>query len=301
MKVKSISKFKNPPEDLRYFEEWVKRLEKQNRAPYERKDIATTLGKTVIWSINGTREDLKTLIIFPGFRTCSLFWDFDNGLKSLKQHYRIFLVDTNGQPCLSDGNTPDIRSEGYGEWAAEVLQTLNVRKAVVAGASFGGTVCMKLCAVAPDKVEKAVLLNPGCLQNFSLSWKNLYYNMLPILFPSKGNVKKFLDNAVFCKPTHQLSSEAESLIIDYEYFALTRFIDKGDKPYRMSQEELAKVKSDVYLLEGDHDLLFPFEASIAHAKRCIQNLKEVHVLKNTGHGIETSPEAMRILSAIMEK
>ncbi len=301
MKVKSVSKFKNPPEDQRYFEDWVRRLEKLNGCQYGRKDIATTLGRTVIWNINGNREDLKTLVIFPGFRTCSLFWDLDNGLQELKKTYRIFLVDTNGQPCLSDGNTPDIRSTGYGEWAAEVLKTLNIEKAVVAGASFGGTVCMKLCAVAPEKVGKAILLNPGCLQNFSLSLKNLYYNMLPIIFPTRGNVKKFLDNAVFCRPTHQLSTEAEALIIDYEYFALMRFIDKADKPYRMTEEELSKVTSDVYLLEGDHDLLFPYQESITHAKRSIKNLKEVHVLKNIGHGIETSHEAMRILAGIMEK
>jgi pimeloyl-ACP methyl ester carboxylesterase len=300
MKVKALSKFKNQPEDHRYFESWVKRLEKLNGRQYGRKDIATTLGRTVIWSINGSRSDLKTLVIFPGFRTCSLFWDFDNGLQPLKQ-YRIFLVDTNGQPCLSDGNTPDIKSAGYGEWALEVLEALNIDKAVVAGASFGGTVCMKLCAVAPGKIDKAILLNPGCLQSFSLSMRNLYYNMLPILFPSKSNVKKFLDNAVFCKPAHQLSAEMEALIIDYEHFALTRFIDRGDKPYRMSQDELSKVSSDVYLLEGDHDLLFPFEESIAHAKRCLPNLKEVHVLENTGHGIETSAEAMRLIAEIMEK
>ena len=168
MKVKAVSKFKNPPEDQRYFESWVSRLEKLNGTQYGRKDIATTLGKTVIWTVNESRTDLKSLVIFPGFRTCSLFWDFDNGLKPLKERYRIFLIDTNGQPCLSDGNTPDIRSAGYGEWAAEVLATLKIEKTTIAGASFGGTVCMKLCAVAPEKIEKAVLLNPGCLQNFSL-------------------------------------------------------------------------------------------------------------------------------------
>ena len=301
MKVRHVSKFRNPPEDHRYFQSWVARLEKLNGVLYNRQDVATTLGKTVVWSTNADRTDLKTIVIFPGFRTCSLFWDFDSGLQYLRERYRIFLVDTNGQPCLSDGNTPTIRSSEYGEWASEVLDTLEISKTVVAGASFGGTVCMKLCAIAPHKVEKAILLNPGCLQNFSMTLKNLYYNLLPILFPNKGNVKKFLDNAVFCKPDHQLSAAAEELIIDYEHFALTRFIDKGEKPYQMSESELSHVSNDVYLLEGDHDLLFPYEKSIAHAKKCLKNLKEVHVLKNTGHGIETSPEAMRIVSGIMEK
>lgn len=301
MEIKHTSKFRNPPEDHLYFQNWVTRLEKLNGFRYDRRDVLTSLGKTVVWCANGDRTDLKTLVIFPGFRTCSLFWDFDNGLKQLRERYRIFLIDTNGQPCLSDGYTPTIRSREYGEWASEVLDKLGVSKAVVAGASFGGTVCMKLCAVAPHKVERAILLNPGCLQNFSPSLKNLYYNLLPIFFPSKANVKKFLDNAVFCKPDHQLSAAAEELIIDYEYFALTRFIDKGEKPYQMSERDLSDVSSEVYLLEGDHDLLFPYEKSIAYAKKCLKNLKEVHVLKNTAHGIETSQDAMRIISQIMEK
>jgi pimeloyl-ACP methyl ester carboxylesterase len=300
MQIKSVSKFKNPPEDHRYFTNWVERLGKINGTQYKSVEIATMLGKTIIWTVNPDRKDLKTIVIFPGFRTCSLFWDLDNSLEPLKQRYRIFLVDTNGQPCLSDGNTPDIKSIGYGEWANEVLTTLGITKTTIAGASFGGTVCMKLCAVAPEKIEKAILLNPGCLQSFSLSMKNLYYNMLPILLPSKANVKKFLDNAVFSKPTHQLSPAAEELIIDYEYFALTRFIDKGDKPYRMSEQELAPVTTDVCLLEGDQDILFPFENSVAYARKSLKNLKEVYVLKGIGHGIEASAEAMRRVAAIME-
>ena len=49
------------------------------------------------------------MVIFPGFRTSSLFWDMDNALAPLKKDYRIYLVETNGQPNLSDGNNPDIK------------------------------------------------------------------------------------------------------------------------------------------------------------------------------------------------
>ncbi|NOT77208.1 MAG: alpha/beta hydrolase [Cyclobacteriaceae bacterium] len=298
MQIHSTCSFKTP-EDSKYFENWVVRLEKVNNKKYGRIDLETSLGKTVVWSLSGDKKDLKPLVIFPGFRTCSLFWDFDNALEPLQKNYRIFLVDTNGQPSLSDGNTPDIKSNDYGLWASEVITKLGLTKAVVAGASFGGLVCMKLCIVAPEKVEKAIMLNPGCLQPFSLSLKNLYYNMLPILFPSRKNVKTFLDAAVFCKPNHQLSTDSEELILDYEMMALTRFIDKAQKPYQMPLSELSKVSSDVYLLEGENDLLFPYQKSIDHATKCIKNLKEVFVLKQTGHGIETSKEAISIIGRIM--
>ena len=70
---------------------------------------------------------------------------------------RIFLVETNGLPNLSDGETPDIKSLGYGIWASEVLEKLKIEKAFIAGASFGGLICMKLAIVKPE-VIKSVLV-----------------------------------------------------------------------------------------------------------------------------------------------
>src|SRR5262249_50841781 len=144
----------------------------------------------------------------------------DNALEPFKHDHTIFLVETNGQPSLSDGNTPEIRSNDYGIWAAEVLEKLSVKRAIVAGASFGALVCLKLCLVAPQLVEKAVLLNPGCLQPFSLSFKNLYYNFLPLISPGRKNIEKFLDYAVFYKNKHRVSPRAKKLIVDYELFAI---------------------------------------------------------------------------------
>lgn len=230
-------------------------------------------------------------MIFPGARTSALFWDFDRGLDNLNQKLRIFLIETNGLPNFSDGATPDIKSLDYGIWANEVLEKLHIETAFVAGAYFGGLICMKLGIANPEKVRAAFLLNPGCLQPFSMKWKNLYFNLLPILKPTKKNVLSFLDHAVFSKPNHQLSERAKNLIVDYEVFALSRYKDNTQKSYYMDSE-LSKVPVDTYLLEGDKDLLFPYQKSIANARRHIKTLKEVKVFENVGHGIETYHEAM---------
>lgn len=301
MQIHSLSSFKNPAEGTRFFENWVRQLEALNKTSYERIDIRTPLGNTVVWGINTHKTDAKTVVVFPGFRTCSMFWDLDNALAPLKEHYRIFLVDTNGQPCLSDGNTPDIKTNDYGVWAADVLRKLSLQKVVVAGASFGGLVCLKLCLVAPELVEKAVLLNPGCLQAFSLAPKNLYYNLLPVFFPSVKNVETFLDNAVFYKNDHTLSPAAKKLIVDFEVYALTQFQDKAQKPYAMSKEDLGAVTSDVYLILGDKDMLFPYKKSLDVARTHIKTLRESFIVPNTGHGIETSKEALRILAEIVAR
>ncbi|HRH44256.1 MAG TPA: acyl-CoA thioester hydrolase/BAAT C-terminal domain-containing protein [Pyrinomonadaceae bacterium] len=299
MNIKNRSYFKNEAEDKQIFQNWVDKLERVNGKNYDSIQIETTLGTTQIYGLNTEDENLETLVIFPGARTTALIWDFDNNLENLKGKYRIYLVETNGLPNLSDGNSPDIKSLGYGEWAAEVFEKLNLKSAFVAGASFGGLICLKLSIVAPEKIKAAFLLNPGCLQSFSLSPKNLYYNLLPILLPKEKNIAKFLDAAIFCKPHHQLSEAAEKLLIDYELFALTHYKDNTQKPYDMG-EELRKVSSETYLLVGDKDLLFPYQNSLKNAKEKIKLLKESVVFENVGHGIETFGRALQKVGEIIK-
>ncbi len=294
MRIAKTSQFKNVEQDTAWFENWVSKLEELNGKQYQRFQLETSLGKTHVWGLNTMDENLESIVIFPGARTTSLFWDFDRGLNHFGQNLRVFLVETNGLPNLSDGNTPDIKSLDYGEWASEVLNKLNIKRSFIAGASFGGLIAMKLSIVAPSKVKAVFLLNPGCLQPFSLSWKNLYYNLLPIFSPTRKNVLTFLDKAVFCKPNHRLSPEAEELIINYEVFALTCYKDNTQKPYDMG-EELRQVKVDTFLLEGDKDLLFPYKTSVTSAENKIQLLKGVVVFENVGHGIETYNQAIQYI------
>ncbi len=300
MKIIRHSGFKDEKKDFNFLDNWVKELEKANDRTYERISLSTNLGKTHVWGLNTSEAGLETLVIFPGARTTSLFWDFDRGLDNLNQPLRIFMIETNGLPNFSDGATPDIKSLEYGEWANDVLEKLGIEKSCIAGASFGGLICMKLGITNPEKVKAAFILNPGCLQPFSLSFKNLYYNILPIVSPTNKNVSKFLDNAVFSKPNHRLSLQSEKLITDYEVFAISRYKDKTQKPYYMDRQ-LADVKVDTYLLEGDKDLLFPYLKSIENARKHLKNLKDVKIFENVGHGIETYAKAMNYIGERINK
>ena len=294
MQIKHKSYFKNEKADLTYFERWVKELENYNERQYERFEIETSLGKTQVYGLNIKEENLETLVIFPGARTTSLIWDFDKGLDNLHHKMKIFMVETNGLPNLSNGDSPNIKSLDYGFWAAEVLDQLKIEKAFVAGASFGGLICMKLGIVHPEKIKSIFMLNPGCLQSFSLTLQNLYFNLLPIMNPTQKNVLKFLDKAVFSKPNHKLSKFSEKLLIDYEIFAISRYKDNTQKPYYMDKE-LAEIKVDTYLLLGDKDLLFPYKKSIKNAKKHIKTLRDIRIFENVGHGVETYDKALNYM------
>jgi pimeloyl-ACP methyl ester carboxylesterase len=291
MKIKKKSYFKDEINDPKQFNKWVSKLELLNGRHYERIVVKTSLGTTHVWGLNTHDTNLETLVIFPGARTTSLIWDFDRGLDNLGGNLRIFMIETNGLPNLSSGQTPDIKSNDYGIWANEVLDQLAINKAFVAGASFGGLIAMKLGSVAPERIKAAFLLNPGCLQPFSLEFRNLYYNLLPIIRPTDKNVRKFLDEAIFEKPNHQLSIAAENMLVEYEVFALNRYKDNTQKPYFM-KKELLNIRVNTYLLEGDKDLLFPYKKSIENARKYLKAIKEIKILENVGHGIETHPAAI---------
>ncbi len=293
MKTRFFSTFKSPEADRQWFQNWVRRLEQTNGKTYEKIELKTILGTTMVYGIQTPDKGLEPLVVFPGARTTSLIWDLDRNLDLLQDRFRIYLIETNGLPNLSDGGTPDIRSLDYGHWAVEVMDELGLESSYVVGASFGGLICAKLCIAHPERVKAVFLFNPGCLQPFSLAPSNLYYNLAPILSPTRKNVEKFLKKAIFKDPEHRLSPTAWDLLVDYELFALTRFQDKTQKPYFMNQE-LNLVQSAIFLVLGEKDMLFPAEKSLSNARKLLANLKDTQILK-AGHGIETLDKAILFL------
>lgn len=289
--IKKVSFYKNESKDREWFENWVIELEKLNGYSYSENRLETSLGQTQIYSLNEESIELPSIVIFPGFRTTSLIWDLDKGLEKLAKKFRVFLIETNGQPNLSDGNSPSIKSLDYGIWANEVLEKLNITQTFIAGASFGGLVCMKLALVAPEKITAAFLLNPGCFRLVSMKPKNMYYNLLPIFSTSTKNITKFLNEVIFNKPNHQLSDASEQHLVDYLKHSIINYKDNTEKPYYMGKQ-LDEVVVDTHLIVGTSDILIPYEKSVNRAKNHLkENLKSV-TITNAGHGIETQQEAI---------
>ena len=296
LKPHRISAFKDPTTDLAAFRAWEARLAQHNARTYHSRTLSTALGSTHVYTLTEELGQKPPLVIFPGARTTSLVWDLDRGLDALTA-FDLYLVETNGLPNLSDGATPNIKGLGWGHWAAAVLDGLQLDKVSVAGASFGGLVAMKLALIAPDRLHTAFLLDPGCLAPFDLSWKNLKANLKPIFKPSEANVREFLDTAVFCKPNHALSPEAEQLLVDYQMLALTRYKDRTQKPYAMGKA-LSGVQVPTYLLHGQADILFPYQKSVDIAQQHLP-LKGIHTFPHVGHGIETYRPALEKLAELM--
>jgi pimeloyl-ACP methyl ester carboxylesterase len=294
-----VSEFRNTAEAAAWLNTWSMKVQQFNNAFYLRKEIATTFGKTIVWTWNLDRTNLETIVFFPGARTCAFFWDLNNVLEPLRKNFRIILVEVIGQANLSDGYSPDIKTDEYGIWVRDLFSGLNISKAVIAGASLGGLICLKACRVVPHLISRAILVNPAGLRSFSGLPGNVFYNMLPIIFPRRSNVEAFLKNVVFYKDVHTLPRNYFDLVVDYQEYVLKNHKFRGDYPEPLPSHELQKINSPVYLITGDRDNLFPYQRSVENARKYLKNLKRVEVLKDIAHGIETSEKAIEIIRQIV--
>jgi pimeloyl-ACP methyl ester carboxylesterase len=295
--IMKISKFKTDAA-RKFTEDWIDSFASESALRYEKLDVDTSFGRTRLLAAGHEKKHLKPLLFVPGARTCGIFWDANNHLHLLGDKYRIYLLDVIGQPSLSDGNCPKVKDESYGVWLDEVCEKINFEKGVFIGASFGGLLIFKLAAVAPERIEKAVLMNPVGLSYISLRPRSLYYTLAPVFFPNRKNVERFLDKIIF---TETETPDADKLkrIADYIETSVKDFEFGGEYPYKLGDDEVVKLRAETHLLVGDKDGLIPYLNTVRRAKELLPNLKSVEVFPEIGHGIELSTKPILKLAEIL--
>jgi pimeloyl-ACP methyl ester carboxylesterase len=293
-----ISKFKNQAARI-FVEQWIDATIENSALTYQKLDIETSSGRTRVLAVNHPEKHLPSLIYIPGARTCGAFLNLSNQLQILSGEYRIYLLDVVGQIGMSDGNCPNLKDNSYGFWLNEVCQKLNVERAVFVGASFGGQIIIKLAAVAPDKIEKAVLMNPIGFSNISFAPLNLYRTIAPVIFPSRKTVDKFLKHIIFA-PSDGITTETKKHVADFIENAVKNFQFAGEYPTKLNDVEIKKLTAETHLIVGESDGLIPFQKTIKRAKELLPNLKSVTNFPEQAHGIEVSSVAIFRLQQILK-
>lgn len=291
------SEFKNPEAKL-FVERWIDSTIEKSALKYEKLDVPTAFGDTRVLAFNHSAKHLKPLIYVPGARTCGVFLELSNQLQTLGANYRIYLLDVVGQVGLSEGFCPSLKDASYGVWLDEVCRKLDVESGVFAGASFGGQIVLKFAGVAPERIEKAILMNPIGFSNVSFAPLSLYRMLAPVVFPSRRTVQKFLDYAVFAQ-NDGIGEETKQRITNFTLNAVKNFRFAGEYPSKLSDAEIKKLVAETHLLVGKLDGLIPFQKTVARAEALLPNLKSVEIFPEQAHGIEVSSEAVLHLQKIL--
>jgi pimeloyl-ACP methyl ester carboxylesterase len=285
-------------ESREWLEGWLADVFKVNGLDYKRLNLSTSLGSTKVLAKNHDRAELEPLVFLPGGRTCGIFWDINNNLAPLYADYRIYLVDVNGQPGLSDGNVPPIASDGYGIWLKEVLAGLNLDEATFIGASFGASLIAKLGEVDDKAIKKAFLCNPAGFANISFNPKNLYYLIAPLVLKSPKSVEKFLDNIVFHRD-FEIDSVKHGQLVDFLRYTNQNFVMQAENPRPFPDKVLKKLTAPTYLMLDRDDIFINQRKTLDRAKKVLPNLVETVWLEKHGHGIELSNEVVAEIKKVI--
>lgn len=263
--------------------------------PTESRYVRTRFGDTHM--LVAGAPDAPPLVLVQGYGAAAPLWK--KQLADFAAHYRVYALDTPGQPGRSAQTPITVFGSSYAEWMVDVLDGLGLESAHVAGVCLGGWITLKLAAYAPERVRKAVLLAPVGLARFKIYWRS---GVPLILQPGSERAGERLLRMAFTPPGSGLTFDrdvARALLLVIKHYNVgaaagmqkdkqgaAELINgvRAAKQFVMPEpdHELAKLTAPTLLLVGEHEAIYNPHAAVRRARRAIPNVI-AEIVPNTGH------------------
>lgn len=275
-------------------------------APYETMDIPSRFGRTHL-VVNGP-NDAPPLVLFHCFFTSLTVWAYN--IADLSREYRVYALDMMGQPGKSIPDQPISNRHEMAEWVTALLDALAISQTDVVGYSYGGFAALNYAILAPDRLNKLILLSPA---GGFVPLKTQFYlrGMLNSLVPSiVPGLSHFASNSLlrwmFYEPSLRDESTRRIFDCSLEQFTLgTRHFRLNKSfvlPTTYKDEELRSVRIPTLLLIGQQEALCDPAAAVERAKRLIPDIT-TELIPEAGHGMPVSHHEVvdrRILPFLQE-
>lgn len=239
--------------------------------------VPTRMGTTHV--IASGPESSPALVLLPMLSISSTMW-YPN-VAGLSRAYRVYAIDTlqdlgKSVPSRARGTRP--ASAG---WLLDVLDGLEIDRAFMVGASYGGWLALNLAIAAPHRLRRIALLAPaGGLAPLSLRF---FAAMLPaVLFPTPSTVS----NAAHALAAEGFAADArliQQLTVGFQNYRAWSMVGMA-LPRVFRDGELRQIEIPVLLLLGEHEIICDPQSAIRRATRLIPNV-EAEVIPNAGHGL----------------
>jgi pimeloyl-ACP methyl ester carboxylesterase len=242
--------------------------------PHKTFNIDTRYGQTFV--IASGAEAAPPLVLLHGSSTNSAMWAGD--VVRYSRHYRVFAVDTLGEPGKSAPNRPSLKSLAYAEWLADLFDALKIQQAVVIGCSQGGWLALRLATRQPERVTKLILLCPGGVTPVRFS--SLLRIIALSLFGRWGaeSIKRLVYGDVL------LPDE----VLEFADLIQNHYNPRTDPQPLFTDEELRRLTMPTLLVAGDQDCFYVSAKTAARLKRLLPNFSAV-ILPEAGHVLLDTP------------
>jgi len=150
------SVFKHPQAEAAYMAAYDHALETWP-VPYETRYVPTSYGDTHM-IISGPKDG-EPLILIPGSMADATIWS--GSIAAFASTYRVYALDTMGDVGKNKMVEPVPDPAGAAEWLTDVLDALEIEKALMVGYSQGGFYTANYALYKPERLKKIVLLAPA--------------------------------------------------------------------------------------------------------------------------------------------
>ncbi len=270
----SNSLFKTPVLEKQYMDVYDAVLNLWN-VPHEALDVPTRFGVTHI-SAAGPKEK-PAMVLLPGFGANSTQW-FPN-VAALSSPFRVYAVDTNGQPGKSlPGST--LTAQDSSDWIAQVLDGLGIEKAILGGISLGGWLSLHFAIREPERVTRLVLLDPAAsFEGMSAAF--LWHGFIPFMVhPTRAGLVQYFH---WMTRGYSVNKEWGELML------LGILNTRPQPPIRasaFSDADLRNMKTPTLLLIGERSVIYNPKRVYRRACRLIPDI-QVEIVPNASHALNT--------------
>jgi pimeloyl-ACP methyl ester carboxylesterase len=264
------SPFKTPQGEARFRAAYDAAL-KLWPVPYEELDLATRFGPTHV--VAAGPKNAPPLVLLHGYMATSVMWGLN--IADFSEHYRVYAIDTMGQPGKSLPTEPIRDAADYVAWLTATFDALHLDRASVVGMSYGGWLALRFAVAAPERVSRLVLLSPGGLLPLVRQFR--LRGMLMTFVPTRVTVNSFMHWVGF---TGAPGGVDATPVLDLMYLGLKYFRIPPDTlraaaeaANPLSDGDLRAVHAPVLLLIGDGEVLYDAPTALARARRLIPDVE----------------------------
>lgn len=255
-------------------------------APYTDLYIDTSFGRTHLIECGNLTG--KPLLVFHGGNATTAY-----NLKYcrfLLRDFHIYAVDTIGHPGKSAEVSLSPRNQDYGKWAVDVIKGLGFDRIACFGGSFGAGIVVKAMCVAPELIERSVLLVLSAIKN-APTYKSI--NMaFPMLMYTLTHKEKWFVRCIL--PMAITESNITEDILTTARSSIDNAKIKSVMPQNESCRNLCKYQNPVLVMAAEKDCLFPAKDVLLKAKK-VWRQSERYLLKDRGHINELTNEEKKMI------
>jgi pimeloyl-ACP methyl ester carboxylesterase len=258
-------------------------------------EVETEYGTTHVYRYGPADDAAETrtpVVLVHGSGTCSAMW-YPN-TPALSADRPVYAIDTPGDPGRSVQHKPLHEPVDAARWLEATLVGLGLERVHLVGASYGGWLALNQAHREPGRLASVTLLDPGGLEKVGLrffTWimASLFASFAPR--PLRPRLAAWLEQPVLIVP--QLRAMALS--------GARAFRMRRPAPLPLSDEELATVRTPLYLVLGRRSLLVHPQRQVERVPRLVPGAR-AEILSGTGHGpqIDHAGEVNRRMLAFMD-